>query len=263
MSKPLIGLVCEVSQGGLHPYHRVSDKYARAVVDAMGAIPVLIPSLVDASGALNLDAEALLPHLHGVLLPGGYSNVEPHHYGAQSRAGTQHDAARDSLALALIPAAIRQAVPLLAICRGFQEMNVAYGGSLLQHVHEHGQFNDHRENKTESLAMQYGHSHSIALAKGSLLRQLYGQPQAQVNSLHGQGIDRLGAGLQIEAKASDGLIEAFTDPQASAFNLAVQWHPEYQVCDDVFYQRIFSGFASACNQRLQKQTQQVTYDKLQ
>ncbi|HCH33839.1 MAG TPA: gamma-glutamyl-gamma-aminobutyrate hydrolase [Oceanospirillaceae bacterium] len=254
MSKPLIGLVCEVNQDGLHPYHRVSDKYARAVIDAMGAVPVLIPSMVDASGALSLDSEALLPHLHGVLLPGGYSNVEPHHYGAQSREGTQHDAARDSLALALIPAAIRQGVPLLAICRGFQEMNVAYGGSLLQHVHEHSQFNDHRENKAESLAVQYSHSHDIALTPDGVLHQLFGQLQAPVNSLHGQGIDRLGADLQVEAMAPDGLVEAFTDPQAPAFNLAVQWHPEYQVCDDVFYQCIFSGFASACNKRLQEQT---------
>ncbi len=262
MPKPLIGLVCEVNQDGLHPYHRVSDKYARAVVDAMGAVPVLIPALVDAGGTLNLDAEALLPHLHGVLLPGGYSNVEPHHYSQKSRAGTQHDAARDSLALALIPAAIRQGVPLLAICRGFQEMNVAYGGSLIQHVHELSQFNDHRENKTESLATQYSHSHDIFLTTGGVLQQLYGQPQAQVNSLHGQGIDRLGMGLQVEAEAPDGLVEAFTDPQAPAFNLAVQWHPEYQACDDVFYQRIFSGFASACNKRLQTQMQQVTYEQL-
>ena len=253
MSKPLIGLVCEVNQDGLHPYHRVSEKYARAVVDAMGAVPVLIPALINADNQLDIDLDALLSHLHGVLLPGGYSNVEPHHYGETSRAGTQHDKARDSLALALIPAAIKQGVPLLAICRGFQEMNVAYGGSLHQHVEELGQYNDHRENKADAIEIQYGHSHSITLASEGLLQQLYGKSEARVNSLHGQGIHQVGMGLKVEATSEDGLVEAITDPNSQSFNLAVQWHPEYQATKDDLYQSIFSAFANACNGRLQSQ----------
>jgi len=251
MSKPLIGLVCEVNQDGLHPYHRVSEKYARAVVDAMGAIPVLIPALMTQDHQLDMDIDALLSHLHGVLLPGGYSNVEPHHYGATSRAGTQHDRARDSLALALIPAAIKQGVPLLAICRGFQEMNVAYGGSLHQHVDELAGYNDHRESKADAIDIQYGHSHSISLAYGGLLQQLHGESEVRVNSLHGQGINQLAHVLKVEATSEDGLVEAFTDPSGVSFNLAVQWHPEYQVTKDDFYQSIFSAFGSACNSRLQ------------
>ena len=252
MSKPLIGLVCEVNQDGLHPYHRVSEKYARAVVDAMGAIPVLIPALMTQDHQLDMDIDALLSHLHGVLLPGGHSNVEPHHYGAaSSRVGTQHDRARDSLALALIPAAIKQGVPLLAICRGFQEMNVAYGGSLHQHVEELGGYNDHRENKADVIEIQYGHSHSISLTHGSILQQLHGESEVRVNSLHGQGINQLAQGLEVEATSEDGLVEAFTDPGGVSFNLAVQWHPEYQVTKDDFYQSIFSAFGSACNSRLQ------------
>ena len=253
MSKPLIGLVCEVQQDGLHPYHRVSEKYARAVVDAMGAVPVLIPALTDQDGQLETDIEALLVHLHGVLLPGGYTNVEPHHYGATSRLGTQHDRARDSLALALIPAAIKCGIPLLAICRGFQEMNVAYGGSLHQHVQELDGYNDHRENKTHTIQNQYAHSHSSALTKGGILAQLSGQEKVQVNSLHGQGINQLGPGLRVEATAEDGLVEAITDPHSASFNLAVQWHPEYQVIKDDLYQSIFSAFASACKGRLKIQ----------
>jgi len=249
MKKPLIGLVCEVNQDGLHPYHRVSEKYARAVIDSMGAVPVLIPAIVDADNTSNVGA--LLEHLHGVLLPGGYSNVEPHHYGDTSRTGTAHDPARDALALTLIPQAIELGVPLLAICRGFQEMNVAYGGSLHQHVHELAGFNDHRENKSQPLEVQYSHSHSINLTEGGLLQKLRGQHQQQVNSLHGQGLDRLGNGLQVEATSADGLVEAITDPNGKAFNLGVQWHPEYKVCDDAFYHSIFTAFASACRQRLQ------------
>ncbi|MFT5930464.1 MAG: putative glutamine amidotransferase [Oceanospirillaceae bacterium] len=251
MSKPLIGLVCEVSQDGLHPYHRVSEKYARAVVDGMGAVPVLIPALTNTDNQLDIDIEALLNHLDGVLLPGGYSNIEPHHYGETSRAGTQHDRARDSLALALIPAAIKQGVPLLAICRGFQEMNVAYGGSLHQHVQELAPYDDHRENKADTFEVQYGHSHSITLTNNGLLRQLYGKAEAQVNSLHGQGIHQVGQGLTVEALSEDGLVEAITDANSQTFNLAVQWHPEYQVTNDDLYQSIFSAFANACNGRLQ------------
>jgi putative glutamine amidotransferase len=254
MPQPLIGLVCELQQDGLHCYHRVSDKYARAVVEAMGAVPVLIPALVQADGSLAADTAALLSHLHGLLLPGGYSNVEPRHYAQSSRAGTQHDAARDALSLALIPAAIEQGMPLLAICRGFQEMNVAYGGSLHQHVQELSQFDEHRESKADPIEVQYGHSHSLALTEGGLLHQLYGNSVAQVNSLHGQGIKRLGGGLRVEAMSPDGLVEAITDPQADAFNLGVQWHPEYQVCADEFYLAIFTAFASACRQRLQAKT---------
>ncbi len=251
MSKPLIGLVCEVSQDGLHPYHRVSEKYARAVVDGMGAVPVLIPALTDVDNQLGIDIDALLDHLDGVLLPGGYSNVEPHHYGAISRAGTQHDSARDTLTLALIPLAIKRGVPLLAICRGFQEMNVAYGGSLHQHVQELDHYNDHRENKADAFEVQYGHSHSIALTNKGLLQQIYGKPEARVNSLHGQGIDQVGKGLTVEAVSEDGLVEAFTDASSQAFNLAVQWHPEYQVTNDDFYQSIFVTFAAACCGRSQ------------
>lgn len=251
MSKPLIGLVCEVHQDGLHPYHRVSEKYARAVVDAMDAVPVLIPALINADNQLGIDLEALLSHLDGVLLPGGYSNLEPHHYGANSRLGTFHDKARDSLALALIPAAIKRGVPLLAICRGFQEMNVAYGGSLHQHVQELDGYNDHRENKAHAIEVQYGHSHDITITGEGVLHQLYGKLEARVNSLHGQGIHQLGPGLRVEAVSEDGLVEAITDPNSQSFNLAVQWHPEYQVTKDDLYQSIFSAFHSACNKRLQ------------
>ena len=132
-------------------------------------------------------------------------------------------------------------------------MNVAYGGSLHQHVQELTHFNDHRENKADPMEIQYGHSHSIKLTDHGLLHTLYGQPEVRVNSLHGQGINQLAPGLRVEAIAEDGLVEAITDPNGQAFNLAVQWHPEYQVTQDAFYQSIFTAFARACNGHQQSQ----------
>ncbi|MDP6969139.1 MAG: gamma-glutamyl-gamma-aminobutyrate hydrolase family protein [Gammaproteobacteria bacterium] len=255
MRKPIVGLTCEAQVDGLHAYHRVSEKYAASVIDAVGGVPVLIPALTEYGKATGtgsgMDLHALLDGLDGVLLPGGYSNVEPCHYGETSRPGTLHEPQRDALTLALIPLAISKGVPLLAICRGLQEMNVAYGGTLHQHVHEQDAFMDHRENKADSRAVQYGHAHVVSLTPNGVLAQLYGQQQASVNSLHGQGVKQLGAGLQIEAVAPDGLIEAFCDPNAKAFNMAIQWHPEYKVTEDPFYSAIYDGFRAACQQRQQ------------
>jgi putative glutamine amidotransferase len=255
MRKPIVGLACEVQVDGLHPYHRVSEKYVSSIIEAVDGVPVLIPALVEfdhkTGVATGMDLDALLDGLDGVLLPGGYSNVEPHHYAEQSRSGTLHEPQRDALALALIPLAISKGVPLLAICRGLQEMNVAYGGTLHQHVHEQDGFMDHRENKAESRHRQYGHAHTVDLTPNGVLAGLYGQQQASVNSLHGQGVKQLGSGLQVEALAADGLVEAFSDPAAKAFNIAVQWHPEYQVAKDPFYSAIYSGFSAACQQRQQ------------
>lgn len=250
MKKPLIGLACDVQVDGIHPFHRVGEKYTAAVIDAMDAVPVLIPCMAERGEDKPMDLEALLSSLDGLLLPGGYSNVEPRHYGEQSRPGTLHDTRRDALTLPLIPTAIKMGVPLLAICRGFQEMNVVYGGTLHQHVHEIDGFMDHRENKDDPREVQYAHAHEVSLSPNGVLAELYGETTAKVNSLHGQGIKQLGHGLQVECRAPDGLVEAFCDPQAKAFNMAVQWHPEYQVTQDDFYSAIFNGFRAAAEARM-------------
>ena len=250
MRKPIIGLACDVQVDGLHPFHRVGEKYAASVIDAAGGVPVLITALVDRGENAAMDLDSLLDGLDGVLLPGGYSNVEPHHYGDTSRPGTLHEPHRDALCLSLIPLAIKKGVPLLAICRGFQEMNVVYGGTLHQHLYEVDGYMEHREDKNEPREVQYAHAHNLSLAPNGVLAKLWGSNQAQVNSLHGQGIKQLGHGLQVEARAPDGLIEAFSDPQAKAFNMAVQWHPEYEVTKDAFNTAIYDGFKAACQHRL-------------
>jgi len=207
---------------------------------------VLLPSLQPA-----LDWVQLLERLDGLILPGSPSNIEPHHYSDEaSYAGNVHDAARDANTLGLVRLAIAQRVPILALCRGLQEVNVALGGSLYQKVHEQPGFDDHRENHDDSLDQMYAPAHAVHLAEGGILRQLAGSAQMMVNSLHGQGIRTLAPGLAVEATAPDGLIEAVRLDRTDGFLLAVQWHPEWKVAENPFYLAIFHAFADACRQRM-------------
>lgn len=243
--KPLIGISCCTSQLGLHPFHIVGEKYILGVVDGAGGLPLLIPALGE-----QLGFDQLLATLDGILFTGSPSNVEPHHYNGQpSLEGTQHDAQRDATTLPLIKAAIARGVPVLCICRGFQEMNVAFGGTLHQRLHDVDGFIEHRENKDQPVDQQYGLSHEVHIEPGGLLYELSGCGSAQVNSLHTQGIDQLAPGLRPEATAPDGLVEAFSVSQASSFALGVQWHPEWKVKENTFYLSIFKAFGDACRAR--------------
>jgi putative glutamine amidotransferase len=230
---------------GLHPFHAVGDKYVRAVLNAADGLPLLIPALAE-----ELRLDDLVARLDGLVFTGSPSNVEPHHYqGPASHPGTLHDAARDATTLPLIRKAVRAGVPVLGICRGFQEINVAFGGSLHQRVHEVPGHLDHRDDETQPLEVQYGPAHEVILQPGGLLRSLAGTDRARVNSLHSQGIERLGEGLAVEARAPDGLIEAFRVEGAARFALAVQWHPEWKVMDDALSRALFSAFGAACRGR--------------
>lgn len=243
--KPLIGVPADCRELDPHVYHVAGEKYLTAVTDAAGGLPLVIPAL-----AGRIDIPALLERVDGILLTGSYSNVEPSRYGGPPSApGTDHDPARDALTLALIPAALERGVPLLAICRGLQEMNVALGGTLHQRVHDVPGMLDHREDKTQPLAVQYGPAHEVSLTPGGLLQGLCGQTRVRVNSVHGQGVDRLAPGLYVEATAPDGLVEAFRVEAAPAFNLAVQWHPEWLARQNPLSAAIFEAFGEACRQR--------------
>jgi putative glutamine amidotransferase len=230
---------------GAHPFHMVGEKYARAVLDAAGAAPLLIPSLAD-----ELGFDELLQRLDGLLFTGSPSNVEPHLYeGAPSAPGTLHDPARDATTLPLIRKAVRAGVPVFGICRGFQEMNVAFGGTLHQRLHEVPGHLDHRDDETQPLEVQYGPAHDVTLEPGGVLRALAVSDRIQVNSLHNQGIDRLGAELAVEARAPDGVIEAFRVRDAQRFALAVQWHPEWKVMSNPFSRALFAAFGQASRER--------------
>ncbi len=242
---PLIGVVADSKMVDPHRFHMAGEKYLTGVVNGADALPVIIPSLPE-----PLAVAPLLDKLDGLLFTGGYSNVEPHHYeGEPSKPGTLHDALRDHTTLPLLRAAVDAGVPLLGICRGFQEMNIAWGGTLHQELHETGLFMEHRENKDDRLEQQYSPAHDVTIEPGGLLAELVGEGSQQVNSLHTQGIDRLGIGLQVEARASDGLIEAISVPDSKAFTLAVQWHPEWKVNESPFYLSIFQAFGKACAAR--------------
>ncbi|HBX54515.1 gamma-glutamyl-gamma-aminobutyrate hydrolase family protein [Pseudomonas sp. UBA2684] len=242
---PLIGVTACTKQIGLHPYHITGDKYVRAVAVGAGGLPLIIPSL----GEL-IDQPTLLDNLDGLLFTGSPSNVEPHHYhGPASAPGTQHDPARDQTTLPLIRRALAAGIPVLGICRGFQEMNVAFGGSLHQKVHEVDGMMDHREPDSESLEVQYAPSHPLLVQPGGVLAGLGLPSEIVVNSIHGQGVQRLAPGLRVEALAPDGLIEAFSVEGAQSFALGVQWHPEWQVRSNPNYLAIFQAFGEACRKR--------------
>ena len=228
-----------------HWFHGVGEKYLDAVLDASACVPVVMPAIGE-----RFDVASLLAHLDGVLFTGSISNVEPKHYGADASApDTLHDPHRDETTLPLLRAAIDGGVPVLAICRGFQEMNVALGGSLHQAVHDVDGLDDHREDSSQPLDVQYGPSHPVTLAPNGLLARLTGERRIVVNSLHGQGVERLAPGLRTEAVADDGLVEAFTVVRATAFALAVQWHPEWQPQTNAVSSAIFAAFGDACRQR--------------
>ena len=242
---PIIGVTACTKQVGLHPNHIVGDKYVRAVAVGAEALPLVIPAL----GEL-IDHDTLLASVDGLLFTGSPSNVEPHHYsGPASMPGTHHDIFRDATTLPLIRKAIDAGIPVLGICRGFQEMNVAFGGSLHQRVQEVPGMMDHREPADQPVEVQYAPRHAVRVQAGGVLAGLGLPDEIQVNSIHGQGVQRLAPGLRVEALAPDGLIEAFSVEGAPSLALGVQWHPEWQVRSNPNYLAIFQAFGEACRKR--------------
>jgi len=220
--------------------HQANDEYIAAIRDGAGAFPVLIPS-----PASPLEPAAILAQVDGLLFTGAPSNVAPLHYGQIARPGTELDEIRDATSLPLLRAAIQAGKPVLAICRGFQELNVALGGNLHQHVHEIPGRLDHREPAGVPRELEYAPAHRIAIVPDGLLARVSGMTDAMVNSLHHQGIDRLAPGLKAEAHAPDGQIEAVSLPEGRGFLLGVQWHPEWGFAKDPLNRAIFRAFGDS------------------
>ena len=239
---PLVGIPTCLRTVNERIFHGVNERYPTAVIDAAGCLPVLIPAV-----GSKVDVCAVLDRLDALLLTGSPSNVHPSHYGAEpSHPEILHDLERDATTLPLIREAIRRDLPILAICRGIQELNVALGGTLHQRVHELPGRLNHRSRKDLSDG-PYGPAHSVTLTPGGLLASLAGTPGIMVNSLHSQGIDRPAPGLRVEAVAPDGQIEAVSLPEAR-FVVGVQWHPEHKAMDNPFSSALFSAFSQACVQ---------------
>ena len=245
--KPVIGVPACFKQIENVPFHSVGDKYLRAVVEATHAIPMVIPAFGEV-----FDLPDLIERLDGLLLTGSPSNVHPTHYDTEpSPEAEPHDTVRDAITLPLIRHALEAGLPLFAICRGIQELNVALGGTLHARVHKLPDRMDHRRPRHEDLDVQYGPNHEVALTPDGELARLLGTETLTVNSLHNQALDRLAGNLAVEAVAPDGTIEAVRVVGARNFALGVQWHPEYKVLENPASVRLFEAFDVACGGRAQ------------
>jgi len=249
--KPLIGISCCTKLFGATGManHAASDTYVRATDLVVGGVAVLIP----ANGS-KADIATLLGRLDGIILTGSRSNVHPDLYqGPPHAEGTPEDAMRDAVTLPLIRGAVVAGIPLLAICRGMQEFNVAMGGSLHQRLQDLPDRMDHSTPMQPNPRVRTGKAHSVRIVKGSWLHRVAGATEIAVNSLHNQGVDGLAPGLVAEAVAPDGTVEAIRAATAPALAVGVQWHPEYDWDRDPVSRRIFEAFGEAINNRTQPQ----------
>ena len=224
---------------GDHAFHIAGRKYVDAVRLA-GALPLIAPPFAEDQ------LPALLEVAHGVLLTGSPSNVHPSYFGEVVHdASLPLDPERDAWTLPLIRGALSRGLPMLAICRGTQEVNVALGGTLHQAVQEQPGLNDHRSDDDDPVAVQYGPVHRVDVVPGGRLAAIVRLASFEVNSLHGQGVKQLAPGLCVEALAPDGLVEAFSVETAPGFNLCLQWHPEWQAESNPVSRHIFQAFGEA------------------
>lgn len=248
--KPVIGVPASITvreaSGSEILSHSVGDLYIQGLLDSTSGLPVTLP-------ALGEDAHigAMVAAIDGLFLTGGRANIEPHHYGAPPFPADEiTDPAHDSVVLALIPACIEAAIPILGTCRGLQEINVALGGSLHYRLHEVEGRDDHRMRQGAPREEIYGLRHPVRLTAGGLFAGLAGADEVMVNSLHGQGVDRLADGLTVEARAHDGTVEGVRLENGATFTAAVQWHAEWRPRDHPLSRALYAAFDTAMRERV-------------
>ena len=238
---PVVAVAADVKDIDIYRWHAVSETYLRALVNGSNALPLILPALDEST-----DFDTLLDRVDGVLLPGSRSNVHPLRYGAPETDRTlPHDPRRDAVTLPLIKATLERSVPLFAICRGMQELNVARGGTLIAEVQELPGRTDHRAPQSDDNDMRFAIRQDVIVEPSGVLAAILGASTVRVNSLHRQAVDKLGAGLKAEAHAPDGTIEAMSVIGAHNFALGVQWHPEYWVGNDQPSRALFAAFGKA------------------
>jgi len=238
---PLVGLPADTYESHGFLFHSLGDKYVRAVAEVADCTPVMIPSMIDA-----LRLEPLLDHFDGILMTGAVSNVHPPHYGEDATTDHEpYDHARDAITLKLIRAVIDRGIPLFCICRGFQELNVVLGGTLETELQKGEGRLDHRAPQSPDTDVRYAPAHSIAIAPGGMLERILGKSETRINSIHRQGVKKLAPGLNVEATAPDGVIEAVSVKNAKAFAFGTQWHPEYKAASNPDSVKLFTAFGDA------------------
>ncbi|WP_305988745.1 gamma-glutamyl-gamma-aminobutyrate hydrolase family protein [Roseibium sp. MMSF_3544] len=241
MTKPLVLVTADVKPVDGFNWHAVNSTYLHAVLKGSDAIPMILPSL----GA-ELDLDAALDQVDGVLATGSRSNVNPQLYGQEpTEANGPYDPDRDATTLPLLKRAIERGIPVFAICRGMQELNVALGGTLLTEIQTLSGREDHRAPASERQDERFRIAHPVEVKDGSTLETVVGGEPFEVNSLHRQAVGDLGNDLAIEAQAADGTIEAMSVEDSPGYVLATQWHPEYWVTTDGPSQKLFSAFGDA------------------
>ncbi|HBO1833570.1 TPA: gamma-glutamyl-gamma-aminobutyrate hydrolase family protein [Pseudomonas aeruginosa] len=240
MPRPVVAIPACIRELENTAWHCAQTQYVRAVTKVADLMALIVPALVEGN-----DADALLDRVDGLIVSGSATNVHPSLYGeAAEENDGPFDQARDATSIPLIRAAIERGMPLLAICRGIQELNVALGGTLGRDIHENWGIFDHRSPEG-SRDDRFAIRHSISIEEGSCIAGVLGANKAMVNSLHRQAIERLAPGLVVEARAEDGTIEAVSVKGARGFALGVQWHPEYWAETDSSSQKLLEAFGDA------------------
>jgi putative glutamine amidotransferase len=250
-TRPLVGLPADTYEKDGFLFHSLGDKYVRALAEVSNVEPVMIPSIHDAT-----DIDGLLDHFDGLLMTGAVSNVHPPHYGEEPTSDHEpYDHNRDAITLKLIKAVIARGIPLFCVCRGFQELNVVMGGTLETELQRVEGRLDHRAEKSPDVNVRYAPRHAISITKGGLLEHMLGKRETMVNSIHRQGIKKLGNGLVVEATAPDGIIEAVSVKGARAFAFGTQWHPEFKAAQNPDSVKLFGAFGDAVRAHARNRTQ--------
>ena len=242
MARPVVGII-----GNQHllndeyPVQAVGMSNIEAVAKVCGALPIGVPARPDC-----VDVPSLLDTVDGIVLTGGRPNVHPSHYGhEETEAHGTFDLDRDNLVLPLVRECVERGLPILGICRGFQEFNVAYGGTLHPEIRDLPGRMNHRMDPNGTLEEKFGRTHPVRLVPGGRFARIFGAEEVTVNTLHGQGIDKPGKRIVIEGTASDGTPEALRVDGASGFALAVQWHPEWKATENPVSRALFQAFGQA------------------
>lgn len=246
MVRPVIGIVGNAYRvNDDYPVHAAGEMNSEAIASVTGGVPLIVPS-----DPRYVRVEDLLAHCDGFLLTGGRPNVHPEEYGEEETpAHGEFDRARDEVVLSLVRACVETGLPVLGICRGFQEINVALGGSLYPEIRDLPGRMNHRMPPEGTIEEKFALRHPVTFSENGVFHRLVGAQTVMTNTLHGQGIKQAAERVVIDGQAEDGTPEAIYIKDAPGFCLAVQWHPEFNSIEDPVSRPLFRAFGDAARAR--------------